>query len=80
MTYFQGFVVPVPTGNKQAYLDIAKKVAPVFVEYGGGATIECWGDDVMDGTVTDLKKAVQAKDDDTTGPIDREVPLGEDLE
>ena len=27
MTYFQGFVVPVKTGNKQAYLDMAKKVA-----------------------------------------------------
>ena len=60
--YFQGFVVPVPTGNKQAYLDMAKKVAPMFAEYGAMRTVECWGDDVMDGKVTDFKKAVQAND------------------
>ena len=28
-------------------------------------TVECWGDDVMDGKVTDLKKAVRAHDDET---------------
>jgi uncharacterized protein YbaA (DUF1428 family) len=65
MTYFQGFVVPVKTGNKQAYLDMAKKAAPVFAEYGSMGHVECWGDDVMDGKVTDLKKAVQAHDDET---------------
>ncbi len=37
MTYFQGFVVPVKTGNKQAYLDMAKKVASIFAEYGAMA-------------------------------------------
>ena len=63
--YFQGFVVPVKTENKQAYLDMAKKVAPIFAEYGAMRTVECWGDDVMDGKVTDFKKAVQANDDET---------------
>ncbi len=66
MMYFQGFVVPVKTGNKQAYLDMAKKAAPVFAEYGSMGHVECWGDDVMDGKVTDLKKAaVQADDNET---------------
>ncbi len=63
--YFQGFVVPVRTGNKQAYLDMAKKAAPIFAEYGAMGHVECWGDDVMNGKVTDLKKAVQANDDET---------------
>ena len=63
--YFQGFVVPVPTENKQAYLDMAKKVAPMFAEFGAMRTVECWGDDVMDGKVTDFKKAVQANDRET---------------
>ena len=63
--YFQGFVVPVPTENKQAYLDMAKKVAPMFAEFGALRTVECWGDDVMDGKVTDFKKAVQANDRET---------------
>ena len=41
--YFQGFVVPVTTENKQAYLDMAKKAAPIFAEYGAMRTVECWG-------------------------------------
>ena len=63
--YFQGFVVPVPTEKKQAYLDMAKKVAPMFAEFGAMRTVECWGDDVMDGKLTDFKKAVQANDRET---------------
>jgi uncharacterized protein YbaA (DUF1428 family) len=65
MMYFQGFVIPVRTEDKQAYLDMAKKAAPIFAEYGALRTVECWGDDVMDGKVTDLKKAVRANDDET---------------
>jgi len=65
MMYFQGFVVPVRTGNKQAYLDMAKKAAPVFAEYGATGTVECWGDDVMHGKITDFRKAVHANDDET---------------
>ncbi len=63
--YFQGFVVPVPTENKQAYVDMANKVAPIFTELGALRTVECWGDDVMNGKVTDFKKAVQAEDRET---------------
>jgi uncharacterized protein YbaA (DUF1428 family) len=62
--HFQGFVVPVRTDNKQAYLDMARQAAPIFAEYGALRHVECWGDDVMDGKVTDLKKAVQANKDE----------------
>ena len=65
MTYFQAFVVPVKIGNKQAYLDMAKKTAPIFAEHGAKRVVECWGDDVMVGKVTDFKKAVQAAPDET---------------
>ena len=65
MMYFQGFVIPVVTANKRAYLDMANKAAPIFAEYGALRSVECWGDDVMDGKVTDLKKAVRANDDET---------------
>jgi uncharacterized protein YbaA (DUF1428 family) len=65
MKYFQGFVIPVMAGNKQAYLDMANKAAPIFAEHGALRTVECWGDDVMDGKITDLRKAVQAKDGET---------------
>jgi uncharacterized protein YbaA (DUF1428 family) len=63
--YFQGFVVPVMAEKKQAYLDMATKLAPIFAEYGAMRTVECWGDNVMDGKVTDLKKAVRATDNET---------------
>lgn len=65
MKYFQGFVIPVVTANKPAYLDMAKKAAPIFAEYGAVRSVECWGDDVMDGKITDLKKAVRANNDET---------------
>jgi uncharacterized protein YbaA (DUF1428 family) len=65
MMYFQGFVVPVRTGNKPAYRDIAKKTAPIFAEHGALRVVECWGDDLMDGKVTDFRKAVRANDDET---------------
>ena len=65
MPYFQGFVIPVKTAEKQTYVELARKAAPIFAEHGAIRTVECWGDDVMDGKVTDLKKAVQAKSDET---------------
>ena len=65
MPYFQGFVVPVKTENQQPYLAMAKKVAPIFAEHGSTGLIECWGEAVMDGKVTDFKKAVQATGDET---------------
>lgn len=63
--YFQGFVIPVPIENRQAYLDMAKQAAAVFAECGSIGLVECWGDDVMDGKVTDFRKAVQANGNET---------------
>lgn len=62
MTYIQGFVIPVAADGAQAYLDLAVKAAPVFADSGAVRTVECWGDDVPDGKVTDLKRAVDAQD------------------
>lgn len=63
--YFQSVVIPVKTGNKQAFLDMAKKMSSFFAEYGATRSVECWGDDLMEGKITDFKKAVQAIDDET---------------
>ena len=62
--YTDGFVVPVPAANKQAYHDMAAKMATHFKEDGALRIFEGWGDDVPDGKVTDYKRAVQAKDDE----------------
>jgi uncharacterized protein YbaA (DUF1428 family) len=65
MSYIDGFVIPVPTGKKQAYLDMAAKAAPFFQEYGATRIVECWGDDVPNGKVTDFKGAVKAEPGET---------------
>jgi uncharacterized protein YbaA (DUF1428 family) len=65
MTYIDGFVAAVPTANKQKFIDHAKMGDSVFVELGATKVLECWGDDVPEGTVTDFRRAVKAKDDET---------------
>ena len=64
MTYFEGFIVPVPTANKEAYRKHAADAAPLFQEFGVTRMVEAWGDDVADGKVTDFKKSVNAKEDE----------------
>ncbi len=65
MTFVEGFLTPVPTANKDAYQKHAKGAAPLFKSLGATRFVEAWGDDVPDGKVNDLKKAVQLKDDET---------------
>ncbi len=65
MSYMDGFVIAVPTANKQKFIDHAKLGDSVFKDLGATRIVECWGDDVPAGKVTDFRKAVQAKDDET---------------
>ncbi|SMO95174.1 DUF1428 domain-containing protein [Paracoccus laeviglucosivorans] len=65
MTYYSGFLLAVPTANKQTYIDHAKKAAPMFKRWGALRMIENWGVDVPRGKVTDFYMATQAKDDET---------------
>lgn len=65
MTFIQGFVAAVPTANRDAYRDHAAQALPLFKEFGARRMVEAWGDDVPDGTVTDFRGAVQAKDGET---------------
>lgn len=65
MPYVDGFVIAVPTAGKQAFVDHASKLDPVFIEHGALRVLECWGDDVPEGKLTDFHRAVQAKADET---------------
>ena len=65
MTYIDGFVIAVPTAKKQAFIDHARTADAVFIEDGAIRVVECWGDDVPDGMVTDFRMAVKAEADET---------------
>jgi uncharacterized protein YbaA (DUF1428 family) len=61
MTYIEGFIVPVSTGNRDAYVKQASDVAPILREFGVERHVEAWGSDVPEGKVTDFRKAVNAE-------------------
>jgi uncharacterized protein YbaA (DUF1428 family) len=65
MSYIDGFVLAVPTANKQEFLKHAGKADALFIEQGALRVLECWGDDVPPGKLTDFQRAVQAKSDET---------------
>ena len=65
MSYIDGFVMAVPTENKQRFIDHAKKGDTIFTEMGATRVVECWADDVPDGETTDFRKAVKAEAGET---------------
>ena len=65
MAYVDGFVLAVPTANKDAYLKLAETAAPIFKDHGAIKMVECWGDDVPDGELTSFPMAVKKTDDET---------------
>jgi uncharacterized protein YbaA (DUF1428 family) len=65
VTYIDGFVIAVPTANRGKFIDHATTADSAFIEMGARRILECWADDVPDGKLTDFRKAVQAKDDET---------------
>lgn len=63
--YIDGFVIAVPTANKDKFIAHANMADSIFIEFGATRILECWADDVPDGEMTDFRKAVQAKADET---------------
>lgn len=65
MNYVDGFVTPVPNDRKDDYRAQAAAAWVLFKEFGASRQVECWGDDVPDGTLTDFRLAVKAGSDET---------------
>lgn len=65
MTYYQGFVLAVPTANKEEFVSHAKAAWPYFKKKGALRMVECWGEDVPHGKETDFYRATKCKDNET---------------
>lgn len=65
MTYFDGFVIPVPIAAKDDFVRHASTVDPVFLEHGALRVVECWGADLPLGKTTDFHGSVAATGDET---------------
>jgi uncharacterized protein YbaA (DUF1428 family) len=65
MPYIEGFIAAVPTANRDKYIENANQGVEYFKGLGATRVVECWGDDVPHGELTDFYRATQAKDDET---------------
>lgn len=65
MHYVDGFVLAVPTKNKEAYIKHAREAGKIFKQHGALSLVECWGDDVPEGETTSFLKAVKCQADET---------------
>jgi uncharacterized protein YbaA (DUF1428 family) len=65
MSYVDGFVLPVPEGNLDAYKKDAKKAGKVWLKHGALMYVESIADDVPAGKSTDFHRAVKKKEGET---------------
>jgi uncharacterized protein YbaA (DUF1428 family) len=65
MSYVDGFVLPVPRDNVQAYRRMAQKAGKIWKEHGALAYFECVGDDVKPGKLTSFPQSVKLKANET---------------
>jgi uncharacterized protein YbaA (DUF1428 family) len=65
MSYVDGFLLPVPKKNHEAYRQLARKSGKVWREHGALAYVECVADDVKPGKWTSFPQAVKLKPGET---------------
>jgi len=62
MAYVDGFVVPVPKSNLDAYREMSMKCGAVWREHGALEYRECTADDVKPGKLTSFPQAVDLQE------------------
>jgi uncharacterized protein YbaA (DUF1428 family) len=63
--YVDGFVLPVPKRNLDAYLRMSRKAGKIWREHGALEYRECVAEDVQVGEVTSFPRSVQVKRGET---------------
>ena len=64
MAYVDGYVLPLPKANVEAYRAMALKAGTIWREHGALEYREALADDVQPGQHTSFPQAVQLKDDE----------------
>jgi uncharacterized protein YbaA (DUF1428 family) len=65
MSYVDGFILPVPESNLDAYKKEARRAGKVWMKHGALMYWECIADDVAEGKSTDFYRAVKRKEGET---------------
>lgn len=64
--WYQGFLIPVPAGKKDAYAKLAREAHDeMFAPNGCLGVFEMWGEDVPRGKQTDMYRATAAEEGET---------------
>jgi uncharacterized protein YbaA (DUF1428 family) len=65
MPYVDGFVVPVPKSNIEAYRQMSARCGAIWREHGALQFRECVGDDVKPGKLTSFPQSVDLQEGET---------------
>ncbi len=65
MAYVDGFVLPLPKKNVEAYRKVASKSGAIWREHGALQFCECIADDVKPGKLTSFPQSVNLEDGET---------------
>jgi uncharacterized protein YbaA (DUF1428 family) len=65
MAYIDGYLIPVPDKNRDAYIALAEQAAAIFKKHGATQVVEAWGDDVPEGQHTSFPMAVKREEGET---------------
>jgi uncharacterized protein YbaA (DUF1428 family) len=63
--YVDGFIVPVPKKNLDAYRRISQRAGKIWREHGALEYRECVAEDVKVGKVTSFPRSVKSKPEET---------------
>ena len=60
--YVDGYVLPVPIKNLEAYKEIASRAGEIWMSHGALAYVECIAEDVKPGVHTSFPQAVKLEE------------------